>query len=348
MPVYKRGQTYWVDVSAPNGERIRKTTGTSDKVKAQEYHDKLKHDLWQLEMLNKQPDRNFEEIVILALRDAEGQSSYYDKQIYARYFLNIFQGRKISSITVEEIINSLPAYNLRTKKAIAGSTKNRYLAFIMRGFSLARKIGWITSQKHVPRMREAKVHIRWIEQYQAVSLISNLRHQWMKDVVSLALLTGARRNEILTLEWRHVDIGRRVAIVMAAKAKSGRGRALPLNDDAIAILKSIPQDDEYIFSDNGCIRNNINRWDFARALRLSGITNFRFHDLRHTWASWHVQNGTPLMVLKEMGGWEKLEMVNKYAHLSGDHLAKYSDAVTFLAQDENKGANAPRLKLVTG
>ncbi|VFS52322.1 Phage integrase family [Budvicia aquatica] len=83
------------------------------------------------------------------------------------------------------------------------------------------------------------------------------------------------------------------------------GKVSPLNHDAIAIFKSIPQDSEYIFPDNGRIRNNINRWDFARALRLSGITNFRFHDLLHTWASWHVQNGTPLMVLKEMGGMGK-------------------------------------------
>ncbi len=94
-------------------------------------------------------------------------------------------------------------------------------------------------------------------------------------------------------------------------------------------------------------RVKVNRTDFERALLLSGITDFRFHDLRHTWASWHVQNGTPLMVLKELGGWEKLEMVNKYAHLSGEHLSKFSGIVTFLAQDTESTNDAVRISLVS-
>lgn len=64
------------------------------------------------------------------------------------------------------------------------------------------------------------------------------------------------------------------------------------------------------------------------ALKIDGIQNFRFHDLRHTWASWHVQNGTPLFVLKELGGWETIEIVKKYAHLDGGHLADHADNVT--------------------
>ena len=55
-----------------------------------------------------------------------------------------------------------------------------------------------------------------------------------------------------------------------------------------------------------------------------GITDFRWHDLRHTWASWHVQNGTPLFALQELGGWESAEMVRRYAHLAADHLAPES------------------------
>ncbi|RLA22892.1 MAG: site-specific integrase, partial [Gammaproteobacteria bacterium] len=55
------------------------------------------------------------------------------------------------------------------------------------------------------------------------------------------------------------------------------------------------------------------------------IENFRWHDLRHTWASWHVQNGTPLNVLKDLGGWADIQMVLKYTHLSADHLAEYAN-----------------------
>jgi integrase len=66
------------------------------------------------------------------------------------------------------------------------------------------------------------------------------------------------------------------------------------------------------------------------ALAAAGIEDFRWHDLRHTWASWHVQNGTPLFALQELGGWESQEMVRRYAHLSAEHLAPYADRLCAL------------------
>jgi integrase len=60
-----------------------------------------------------------------------------------------------------------------------------------------------------------------------------------------------------------------------------------------------------------------------RALKRAGLEDFRFHDLRHTWASWHIQSGTPLFALQELGGWETERMVRRYAHLAADHLASY-------------------------
>ena len=62
----------------------------------------------------------------------------------------------------------------------------------------------------------------------------------------------------------------------------------------------------------------------------AGITDFRWHDLRHTWASWHIQQGTPLHVLQELGGWSDIRMVQRYAHLSADHLAVYADRLSQL------------------
>ena len=61
------------------------------------------------------------------------------------------------------------------------------------------------------------------------------------------------------------------------------------------------------------------------ALERAGIEDFRWHDLRHTWASWHVQNGTPLFALQELGGWETEKMVRRYAHLAAEHLAVYAE-----------------------
>ncbi|MGF6511017.1 integrase [Paraburkholderia sp. 32] len=70
---------------------------------------------------------------------------------------------------------------------------------------------------------------------------------------------------------------------------------------------------------------------WTKALKRAGIRDCRWHDLRHTWASWHVQRGTPLQVLKELGGWETLEMVQRYAHLSADHLAQWVQPMTMQA-----------------
>lgn len=67
------------------------------------------------------------------------------------------------------------------------------------------------------------------------------------------------------------------------------------------------------------------RWSASR----SSFEDFHFHDVRHIWASWHVQRGTPLMVLKELGGWERIEMVQKYAHLTTLHLAAHAENVKF-------------------
>lgn len=70
---------------------------------------------------------------------------------------------------------------------------------------------------------------------------------------------------------------------------------------------------------------------WMKALKRAGIDNFRWHDLRHTWASWHVQNGTSLQELQQLGGWSSFEMVLRYAHLSGDHLRTAANRICTLS-----------------
>ncbi|MEY0977166.1 tyrosine-type recombinase/integrase [Providencia rettgeri] len=348
MPIYKRGKRYWVDVATPGGERIRKSAGTEDKIKAQEYHDKLKHELWQMGKLDKSPDRSFEEMMNLVLQDAEGQSSYDTKLAYSEYFHSIFKGRKISTITNDEIADSLPIFSPMTRKKLSNATRNRYRSIIMRGFSLAHKMGWLTKSSYIPRMKEPTVRVRWLERWEVELLLSNINVKWMRDFVSIAVLTGMRKSEILSLKWKSVDLVRKVAHVTADNAKSGRARPVPLNDASVEILTEMPRDGDYVFSNNGKRRKGYYRECYYQALIDSGITDFTFHDLRHTWASWHAQSGTPLMVLKEMGGWETLEMVQKYAHFSGQHLTKYSEHVTISTQSNEEASKSPRLTLLTG
>jgi integrase len=83
-----------------------------------------------------------------------------------------------------------------------------------------------------------------------------------------------------------------------------------------------------VFSYRGRPIRQVSTKAWYQALKRAGIEDLRWHDLRHTWASWHVQNGTPLYALQELGGWESPEMVRRYAHLSADHLTPYADRLS--------------------
>ncbi len=93
-----------------------------------------------------------------------------------------------------------------------------------------------------------------------------------------------------------------------------------------------------MFSFKGKPVKQVSTKAWYQALKRAGITDFRWHDLRHTWASWHVQQGTPLHALQELGGWESAEMVRRYAHLSADHLAPYADRLCALRVVDEKPA----------
>jgi integrase len=104
---------------------------------------------------------------------------------------------------------------------------------------------------------------------------------------------------------------------------------VPLNGEAVAILqKQIGLHRDVVFTFKGKPVVQVSTAAWYKALRLAGIENFRRHDLRHTWASWHVQSGTPLNVLQELGGWASYSMVQRYAHLAADHLAPWANRLT--------------------
>jgi integrase len=88
---------------------------------------------------------------------------------------------------------------------------------------------------------------------------------------------------------------------------------------------------------------------WRNALREAGIENFCRHDLRHTWASWHVQTGTPLHVLQELGGWSSIKMVQRYAHLSGEHLRAWVErpALKLVVNNKQKGPETDGYVILT-
>jgi len=99
MSIKQRGSIWHLDIRAPDGKRIRYSTGTENKKIALEYHDKFKAKLWDITRLNKKPIRIFEKAVVLLLKDSEDQAIFDYKQAHAEYFLDILSGRDLSSIT---------------------------------------------------------------------------------------------------------------------------------------------------------------------------------------------------------------------------------------------------------
>ena len=90
---------------------------------------------------------------------------------------------------------------------------------------------------------------------------------------------------------------------------------------------------EYVFSYRGKRIKCLTTKAWYAALKRAGIENFRWHDLRHTWASWLIQEGVPIYALQEMGGWKSVEMVRRYAHLSPAHNLKYAQRIDFNLQN---------------
>jgi integrase len=135
------------------------------------------------------------------------------------------------------------------------------------------------------------------------------------------LATGLRQRNVSYLRWDQVDTSRRVAWIHADQSKSRKAIAVPLNSDALEVLKKRRGDGgDYVFTFQGKPVDRTSTKAWAAAKKRAGIDDFRWHDLRHTWASWHVQSGTSLQELQELGGWSTVDMVLRYAHLAADQL----------------------------
>lgn len=118
------------------------------------------------------------------------------------------------------------------------------------------------------------------------------------------------------------------AWVGAKQSKNGKPIAIPLNSTALAILRrQIGKHPERMFTYAGKPLDWANTKAWRDALKRAGIENFRWHDLRHTWATWHRQSGTPTHELQPLGGWRSSVMVERYAHLAPDHLANAASRI---------------------
>ena len=146
---------------------------------------------------------------------------------------------------------------------------------------------------------------------------------WM--LVLIALTTGMRIGEILLLQWRDV-LYREQLIAVRAKLKRGKMRYVPLTPTLAAELRRYPAvlTEELIFPPRTHDKGERQRVDksFKKILKLADIEDFRFHDLRHTFASWYMMNGGDLYELAKILGHSNIKMTERYAKLAKDHIAR--------------------------
>ncbi|PTN12453.1 site-specific recombinase XerD [Nitrosomonas aestuarii] len=313
MSLFKRGKTWWIRFTAPSGERIRCSAATEDKTQAQEFHDKLKAEAWRIAKVGEKPKYTWDEAAYKWLMETQHKKTQHDDVSKISWLQQFFRGKYLHEITREEIAR-IGALKLKTTTP---ATANRLLALIRSIFRRAAlDWAWIDKVPTIKLYREPKRRIRYLSVEEANKLMQELPVH-LADIVRFSLATGLRRANVTKLEWSQVDMERNVAWIHGDQAKAGKPIHVSLNSTAIDVLaRQIGKHPKTVFTYKGMPINQVNTRAWRKALRRAGIEDFRWHDLRHTWASWLTQNGVPLNVIQEMGAWESAEMVRRYAHLA--------------------------------
>lgn len=328
MALFKRKNSrfWWVRFTAPDGRQIRESAQTADRKSAQEYEDRLKADFWRNQKLGDRPRYNWQQAVERWLIESEGKASLDDLKLHLRWVHPHLYDVYLDAID-RDLIDKIT--RIRIKEKVSNATVNRMLEVVRAILRRARDDWqWLDRTPAVRMLPERTRRIRWLTREEADRLFDELPEH-LEAMARFSLATGLRERNVTRLEWSQVDLTRRMAWIHPDQAKARKPIAVPLNNEAVLVLRrEYGKHPSFVFTYDGRAVNKANTRAWKQALARAGIMEFRWHDLRHTWASWHVQNGTPLNVLQELGGWSCYSMVQRYAHLSAEHLAEYADNIS--------------------
>jgi len=326
MSLYKRGEVWWFAFTAPNGQRVRKSTQTQNRKEAEEYHDRLKSEYWRRYKLKEKPRRLWQEAVVQWLYEHQHKRTH-ETDIRKLKWIDPYLRDKYLDDIDRELIDSIA--EAKEADGRSPATVNRYLALIRAILRAAwLEWNWIEKAPKIRMRKEPKKRVRFLNRRDAERLLSELPAH-LSAIARFALCTGLRMNNIVQLKWSQVDLEQHLAWIHPDESKSGNAIGVPLNSEAREVLRQqYGKHHQRVFTYEGkpVLRASTHAW--YKACKRAGIENFRFHDLRHTWASWHAQQGTPLNILQEMGGWSSSEMVKRYAHLTAGHLVDYAEKIS--------------------
>lgn len=321
MSLYQRENSpyWWIRLPAIKGELkpLQISSGTSVKKQAQRLHDKLKGERWEVDKLDQKPKRTWDEAAARFLEETTHKRTQSWDVSMLKWFHPLLGGKALTDIN-RALLDEVRA---KRAKGVTPATVNRYMALVR---AILRRAcfewEWLDRVPKVGMLRDKGGRIRSLTRPEFEALLRELPEH-LRDMAVFSVATGLRQGNVTKLQWKQISLERRHLWVSAEQHKNGRAHAVPLNEAAMQVLEGRKGDHPtHVFTYEGRPIVQVNTKAWRNALQRAGIEDFRWHDLRHTFATWHREAGTPTHELQRLGGWKTLEMVERYAHVAPESL----------------------------
>lgn len=343
MSVYKRKGSphWWINISVA-GRKTRRTSGTADRQKAIEYEQAERDRLWRVHKLGDRSAIRFIEAAAEWLESIPEKSRPKELSVVGRLKEEIGE-ESIGSIDRAAVIE---IRNLLKADGKANATVDRHLAILRAILRKAVENGHLPSAPPVPMHNDEGGDMRWLTHAEFRRLKRELPLH-LKGCAEFAVRTGLRMRSMLRLTWDRVDLDRKRLRVPGSQMKGKDAHGLPIAPPVATLLRQLrllnPKG-VHVFQYKGRPIDDCNTEAFKKAVARSGLTPLRWHDLRHTFASWAVSEGVTLQELMQLGGWKSYAMVLRYAHLAPDHLAQAAAKVAHSGHSAPRGTRGQKRK----
>jgi integrase len=338
MAINLRGKV-WQYEFVLNGKTFRGSCKTEDKHQAQELHDRIKADAWRVSVVGEKKRRTWKEACEKFLDETKAKKSHNEDIRFAAFWNEKFAAHGITWLdtVLPQVVSDIckaevgRPYKRSVKviKFLSANTVDKHLAFLKAVVNAAHRDWlWLEFRPLFKKHGQDNKIVRYLEPHEFHRLLKELPPPYDKMAL-LAVSTGLRLANVRELRWSQVNFQRRTATFVNDEMKNGESHTVPLNDTALAAIRfQLGQHDELVFprSDMEAIENIPSKM-WQRVCKKANIKNFRWHDFRHTWASWLRQQGEGLDKIQELGGWKDPSMVQRYAHLDVKHLVQSASVI---------------------
>jgi len=319
MGVFKKGRNFYIDYYLPNGRRRREMIGPSKK-RAMLALDKRRVQIAEGKFfdIKKEEKIPFGKMAMeyLEVYSRPNKRSSRRDEISAKHLVSFFGGSSLQEVTPLDA----EKYKQKRINEVSPNTVNRELACLKHIFSKAKEWGKIKENpiSSVKLFRVDDRRVRYLKKEEIAKLAESCS-DYLRPIVIFAINTGMRKGEILNLKCTDIDLGNR--IISLAQTKNREIREIPINDTVLDLLIRLRKNSKgsHVFSKKDGTPYKDIRGGFRSSLQKAGIRDFRFHDLRHTFASHLVMAGIDLKTVQELLGHKTLQMTLRYSHLSRDH-----------------------------